>query len=114
MDKNPRFALELIPRGAKAPKPKATSGPAGFLIEAPGESPRVIQLRAQLSTVLERLAAAGHGGLTGADPRLSTHVRKLCNEGVQIITARAPKANGRSGHIARYSLAADVTRLTGD
>jgi len=114
MHKNPRFALELISRRAKAPEPKATSGPVRFLIEAPGEPPRIIQLGAQLSTVLRRLAAAGHGGLTGGDPRLSTHVRKLRAEGVPIITARVPKANGRSGHIARYSLAAEVTRITGD
>ena len=105
------FPLASIPRRAKAVVPRPKPGPSFFLIEELGAPARVIGLDMRLAVCLRQLSAAGAAGLLGADPRLSLRIRELRAAGVPIITGRVPKANGGAGHIACYSLAADVSRV---
>lgn len=111
-DRTP-FALSPIPRRARShlPLPQPKPSLAGYLISEAGEPPQAIQLEPRLAAFLERLAAAGSDGILGGDHDQLKLVHQLRAAGVPIKTARVRRIDGGLGHIARYTLAADVSRL---
>lgn len=109
-DRTP-FDLPPIPRRARPNLPRSKPSLAGYLISQEGQPPQAIQLEPRLAAFLERLAAAGPDGILGGDQERLSLVHQLRAVGVPINTARVRRTGGGLGHIALYSLAADVSRL---
>lgn len=107
-DRTP-FALSPIPRRARPTLPRPKPSLAGYLISAAGEPPQAIQLEPRLAAFLERLAAAGSDGVQGGDHGQLKMVHQLRAAGVPIKTARVRRTDGGLGHVARYSLVAEVS-----
>ena len=111
-DRTP-FALSPIPRRARPNLPRSKPSLAGYLISEAGEPFQAIQLEPRLAASLKRLAAAGSDGILGGHHNQLKLVNQLRAPCVPIKTARLRRTDGGLGHIARYTLAADVSRIVG-
>ena len=109
-DRTP-FDLPPIPRRARPTLPRSKPPLAAYLILEQGEPPQAVQLEPRLAAFLERLAAAGSDGILGGDHSQLKLVNQLRAAGVPIKTARVRRTDGGLGHVARYTLAAEVSRL---